>query len=250
METGKNNAVAPRSRLSAWLQLLRVPNFATVPGDVVAGFLLANGAAAAPGRNLAAAAAASLCLYAAGLVLNDLSDLETDAKERPNRPLPSGRVGRTAAWAATALFFACGLLLCLAAGPSVFQCGLLLALLIVIYNQHAKKSAAAGPLVMGLCRGFNLLLGASLVHVFPLRVWICAAIEALYIARVTSMSRQETQGGRITPKTIGALISLLVPLQAVFCLVAGAGRTGWIAAASLLLFWPLHRIAARRFYSS
>jgi len=247
---GQSEAGVGKSAPAAWLQLLRVPNFLTVPGDVVAGFLLAGGAGAKPDLRVVACVAASLCLYAAGLVLNDLSDFQTDAKERPKRPLPSGRVSKAAAWIVTAVFFVFGLLLCLAAGPAVFQCGVVLALLVVVYNRQAKKSAAAGPLVMGLCRGFNLLLGASLIHVFPARVWICAAMETLYIARVTSMSRHETKGGKITPKVIGSLISLLLPLQAIFCIASGAGRTGWLSAAALVVLWPLHRVAARRFYVS
>lgn len=240
----------PGSPCNAWLQLLRVPNFLTVPGDIVAGFLLAHGAAASPGCELAVLAAASLCFYAGGLVLNDLADFEVDAKERPERPLPSGRVSREAAQLVMAVFFAGGLLLCLSVGAGQFQGGLLLAALVVIYNQHAKKSPVAGPVVMGLCRGFNLLLGASLVTVFPVGVWICAAVETLFIARVTSMARQETSGGKITPKVIGALLSLLIPMQAVFCAASGAGKTGWLFAAALVALWPLHRIAARRFYAS
>ena len=40
-----------------------------------------------------------MVLYAAGMALNDLFDLEIDRAERPARPLPSGRVSPAfAAW--------------------------------------------------------------------------------------------------------------------------------------------------------
>ena len=80
--------------LMPWLRLVRLPNLLTVPGDPVSGFLLA---AAAKGQmphigKMAAAAGASLCLYIFGLILNDMVDLAEDARERPERPLPSGSV--------------------------------------------------------------------------------------------------------------------------------------------------------------
>src|SRR5439155_8490530 len=39
----------------------------------------------------------SACLYSAGMVWNDFFDVEQDRRERPFRPLPSGRVSRAAA---------------------------------------------------------------------------------------------------------------------------------------------------------
>ena len=59
------------SKLWAWLQLFRVPNLLTVPGDAMAGFLLAQAAglsAARPHLRMALAAAVSLLIYAAGLL--------------------------------------------------------------------------------------------------------------------------------------------------------------------------------------
>ncbi len=41
--------------------------------------------------------AASGMLYAAGVTLNDWFDRELDARERPGRPIPSGRVSAAAA---------------------------------------------------------------------------------------------------------------------------------------------------------
>ena len=55
-------------RAVAWLRLLRLPNFVTVPGDPLAGFALASGFAAGTAAwPVAAAVAASLCIYAAGM---------------------------------------------------------------------------------------------------------------------------------------------------------------------------------------
>ena len=73
------------------LQLLRLPNVFTALADVAMGFLVTRGSLQ-PGGLFALLAAASCQLYLAGMVLNDVFDAEVDARERPGRPIPSGRV--------------------------------------------------------------------------------------------------------------------------------------------------------------
>src|SRR5690242_3666498 len=74
--------------IRTWLQLFRAPNLLTVPGDPLAGYLLASFGSV--DDKLSLAIGASLSFYAGGLLLNDLADLPEDRRERPNRPLPSG----------------------------------------------------------------------------------------------------------------------------------------------------------------
>jgi len=80
------NVPAPQ----AVAELVRLPAVLSVPGDVLVG-------AAASGQSrdvprAAGLAAASSCLYLAGMALNDYADRDVDAVERPGRPIPSGRV--------------------------------------------------------------------------------------------------------------------------------------------------------------
>ncbi|MBU3871709.1 UbiA family prenyltransferase, partial [Streptomyces sp. 4503] len=77
-----------------WAELLRVSALFTVPGDALAG---AAAARCGPNRGTALAVCASLCLYEAGMALNDWADRDIDAVERPGRPLPSGRIAPGAA---------------------------------------------------------------------------------------------------------------------------------------------------------
>ncbi|MGW1862898.1 UbiA family prenyltransferase, partial [Streptomyces collinus] len=75
----------------AWAELLRLPALFTVPGDVLAGAAAVSGRT---GPRTLLAAGSSLCLYEAGMALNDWADREEDAAERPHRPLPSGRISK------------------------------------------------------------------------------------------------------------------------------------------------------------
>ena len=112
---------------------------------------------------------ASSCLYTAGMVLNDVFDREQDRRERPQRPIPSGRVAvSTAVWLSIALLIVgigCGAgdwSSCACIGG---RCRLPLALVvfIVAYDAHFKHTAG-GPLAMGVCRMLNVLLGMSVSH--------------------------------------------------------------------------------------
>jgi len=51
------------------------------------------------------------------------------------------------------------------------------------------------------------------------------------------------------PPIIGQLIRMLLPLQAIWCL-ASRSIAGAIAAAILLILWPVSRSVSRRFYAS
>jgi 4-hydroxybenzoate polyprenyltransferase len=189
---------APPTPLRTWLQLLRAPNLFTVPGDPLAGFLLASS-----GRideRLAYAILASLCFYSHGLLLNDLADLAEDRRERPERPLPSGAARLLAVRATAALLAVAALLLCHTIGRPALLVGLALLGVIVLYNLWAKRIAVLGPINMGLCRGLSLLLGASATltpasdpaHPLPGVVFLAATSLTLYIAAITHLARIET----------------------------------------------------------
>ena len=190
-------------RIGAWLQLLRAPNLFTVPGDPLAGFLLAlagTAGASFPVERALAAAGASLMLYCAGLVHNDLCDFQEDCRERPTRPLPSGRISRSAAAIAYALFALGGVGLAWTNGKSSLTVAVILVLNIVAYNRYAKRIAVIGPLNMGLCRGLSVLVGASALGWSAVEhpaVIVGAAIVTAYIAAVTSIASRETAVQRV-----------------------------------------------------
>ena len=77
-------------------ELVRTPAALTVPGDSLAG----AAAAGWPfGSRTPALAASSVCLYWAGMALNDYADLALDAAERPERPILRAGSGRKSRWA-------------------------------------------------------------------------------------------------------------------------------------------------------
>ena len=73
----------------AWWQLMRAANVFTAASNVIAGFLLVQ-RDWQPVGPLLLLILASVCLYEAGMMLNDVFDAELDAVERPERPIPVG----------------------------------------------------------------------------------------------------------------------------------------------------------------
>ena len=227
----------------AWPRLLRLPNLLTVPGDILAGFLLAPAARPSDWAQLPLAFLAGLLLYAAGLILNDLFDYAEDLRDRPDRPLPSGAISREAAAVAVLVF------LWIAGFLSAFFDALPVALpliaSLVLYDIGLKRKPLLGPSLMGACRAGNLLLGAAAAapggwhSPAPL---LAAAALAAYIGIVTHLARQETlPGTRFPPQRIARLLRLLLPLQALFCIAAIHRFPANLLGLALLPLSRLHR---------
>jgi len=238
------------SPMKSWLQLFRAPNLFTVPGDPLAGYLLASAGTGAFHPAVAAIIAASILFYGFGLLLNDLMDLDEDRAERPSRPLPRGEVRPKIVWLVAAAIGIAGLVICALTGAKTFYCGGAIILAVIAYDCGLKKIPVIGVINMGACRGLNVLLGASLAQTFAPPALAGAALIAAYIAGVTLLARHET-GNPATPPLIGRLIRALILIQAFLCAISGSHPADWICAAILALaLWPLSRLVGKRFYAS
>lgn len=193
------------ARLRAWLELVRLPNVFTVAADVLAGWLFTH-AWLAPWPPLGLVLCASVCLYWAGMVLNDVYDLPVDARQRPSRPLPSGRISLVSARRAGYGLLVVGVAAGCAAGvvsaqaaPSILAG--VLAVAIVAYDRFLKGTVV-GPVAMGGCRALNLLLAMCTatggeVPPFHAAHGLVAGGLGVYVAGVTLLARRETvHGGR------------------------------------------------------
>jgi 4-hydroxybenzoate polyprenyltransferase len=187
------------TRLRDLAELVRAPAALTVPGDSLSGAASAGwpaGKGRPTGARSAALPVASICLYWAGMALNDWADRGVDAVERPERPIPSGRVS-----ARTALAVAGGLTVAgigiagMAGGRRSLALASVLAAAVWAYDLAPKQ----GPLsvaTMASTRGLDVLLGASAGGWPALqRAAAPAALVALHTAAVTALSRGEVHGG-------------------------------------------------------
>jgi 4-hydroxybenzoate polyprenyltransferase len=204
--------------LRAYVELARLSNAPTCATNVLVG---AAAAAAATGRTLdwTAAALTSIgvvLLYVAGMALNDLVDVDLDRRERPRRPLPSGRVSMSGArrFVAATLALGWGLLAVQGWGPLWFATVLVVA--IVLYDLLHRAGAAA-VILMGLCRGlvYPVAFTAALTADggspdWTVVAWPAAAMTA-YIVALSVVARREmapSPGRRLWPTLVLPLIVL------------------------------------------
>lgn len=231
-------------------RLMRLPAVFTALADIFLGFLLTHAGIGAAPLVLGLLCATSACLYLSGMVWNDIFDRTIDAIERPERPIPSGRVRPGSATALASGLMAAGLV-CAAALRWVdpILCGWnplciagLIVLAIFLYD-GLLKSTLAGPVSMGLCRFLNVLLGASASGFLfgrpfdnPQR-WIATGL-AVYVVGVTWFSRTEAQESRRS-----SLIGALVVVNAGLAILFGWIRFGAIAAPQHLALLLLAAVA-------
>jgi len=193
----KSEQLPPSSTLLAYVQLFRMPNVFTAMADVLMGYLFVRPSLDPP-QYSALLLLGSALMYTAGMVLNDVFDVEVDRTERPERPLPSGRIAvGWARWLGFEMLFAgaaLGVLVgVIARDPRPAVAAVLLAALIVLYNR-VLKATFFGPMAMGGCRFLNVLLGMSVATEAWSGVnYLIAAGIGVFIVGVSWFARGEAE---------------------------------------------------------
>ncbi|MSR58599.1 MAG: hypothetical protein EXS05_13255 [Planctomycetaceae bacterium] len=218
-------------KLLTYLQLCRLAAVFTAMADIFLGFLLTK-PELSPGRDFGLLLTASSGLYLAGMVFNDVFDRQVDASERPNRPIPSGRVSLNAAVTFGGVLMMIGVGAAALVGLQSAFVAALLVMAIFLYD-GLLKSTLPGPLAMGACRFLNVMLGAStsidpaagvptVASVWALPQLHVALALGVYIVGVTWFARREA--------TISSRFQLAGAL--------GVINLGLIGLVAFVLHWP------------
>src|SRR5207244_2004797 len=156
----------PTASWRDYARLVRLPNVFTAVADIALGWFGAWAAGTPVDRwpSFLLLIGASSCVYSAGMVWNDFFDIEQDRRERPFRPLPSGRISRRRAASIGMALVAAGLAFAFLAGLSAeidrdmpIVVATILAGCILLYDGVLKRTWL-GPVAMGTCRALNVLL--------------------------------------------------------------------------------------------
>lgn len=190
--------------MQPYLQLIRLPLLPSALGNICLGALSA-GLSQSDSLNFILLLFSSAFLYASGMVWNDYFDAGIDAIERPDRPIPSGKISpKNAAIFAIILMvmgIACSLSVELLHGFSGTTLIIALAIVFFIFAYDGGgKNFLFGPLLMGSCRFFNVLLGWSVGgDSFTETAYLQAGIIGIYIIGVTFYAKHEAvQSNRLS----------------------------------------------------
>ena len=174
----------------AWLRLFRIAALPSALSNILIGYLLAHHTWDL--NPLVWLLLSSACIYCAGMVLNDVFDIEVDRQERPSRPIPSGAISLPLARGIGFGLLICGVIVAGLASVTSLITALALATLVCLYDGPLKKTGF-GPFAMGACRTLNVLLGASTAASFPaVVVWYAVAI-GVFVAGITWLAKREAR---------------------------------------------------------
>lgn len=182
--------------MRALLELIRLPTVFTAMADVLLGFTLTHGVIAPHWGPFGLLLATTVALYFSGMIFNDVYDVEQDRLERPQRPIPSGRISRRTATVLGLVLQGLGLITASLVGWPSLALAALLVLAIHAYDGLLKRTFVA-PLAMGSCRFLNVLLAASHQPDWS-AIWgqpqlACALGLGIYIVGVTWFARTEAR---------------------------------------------------------
>ena len=229
--------------MSEMLRLMRVPNLLIAAGGVVAGGWIALQRFALPGA-LVWAALSGIGLGAAGNALNDVLDLRADRQNRPDRPLPAGRLGGRAAIVGAVA----GALVGIGAAALVSARLLLVAAaalaVMVAYSPWLKRWGAPGNIAVALVAGLPLFYGALAVGRPAAGVVPWALAAWIHLIREIVKDIEDEPGDRAAGRrtlpiawgrrraafTAAALALGFVPLSLALPLEEGYGAAYWVVA--------------------
>lgn len=219
-----------------YLRLIRFPLIFTAVADSAAGYLvgLRRGTDSVEFGVVVLLAVVSACLYGVGMGCNDIADRHRDRLLHPGRVLPTGTITLGRAWAGvTVLLLLSGAALTtlslLAAGaPKAIGIGRVslwcaMVGMIFLYDFGGKIFALGGPVLMGLIRACNFLLGlvyAPTTLEMDRGIALFAGVSFIYVTSLTVISMLEDgppRRGLFAIAASGMIASAL-----------GAAAIGWV----------------------
>ena len=121
---------------------------------------------------------------AGGNIINDISDLETDKYNHPERPLPSGTISKKLAYYMAFSFFIGGFLVSLFVSLLISSVVILAELLLVSYEFKTKKMGLPGNITISLLIGMIFLYGGFITNTLSKMVLL------FLLAFFSNMSRE------------------------------------------------------------
>jgi len=222
---------------SAYVELLRLNNGILAVLGIIIGAIVAGAFLPSTTLQIVLAIIAAFLINGAGNVVNDYFDYRIDKVNRPNRPIPSGRIKRSSVAVYFAVLIAVSLMLAYFVSRDFLYLAVINSLVSFVYSWKLKGTPLVGNAAVSWLAGSTFAGGALVLHSFaalPAAVLLLASIGFLgTLSREIFKDIEDVKGdkeekARTLPIVIGnkgamivasivlmlGIASLLVPLYA------------------------------------
>ncbi len=204
-----------------YLILVRFPNLFTLPSNILVGFVIVSTLSQTAFVQVLFVVTISILIYCVGIILNDYFDFTIDKKERPNRPLPSGKISRKIAIILAFVFSILALILSFIMSVQTLAISSILLAVIFAYDKYLKKTSV-GPYTIATARVMNILLGVSVNinnignYAQIVILTFVLSITFVYVSLIGFLSRYEIYGFSnnlklfLFPTVLGVIIASII----------------------------------------
>ena len=142
------------------------------------------------------AALSAALITAGGNALNDLCGIIEDRRNKPPRPLPSGRLSPSIARLEIGIFLLAGILLALPLPTSAIAIALTAIASLIFYNTYLKRVPLIGNLIISALGGLAFLYGGAAVENIS-TPWLIAGFAFLFhLGRELLKDLEDSAGDR------------------------------------------------------
>ncbi|WP_337860116.1 UbiA family prenyltransferase [Ferroplasma sp.] len=171
--------------MNKWLKITRPVNgFMGFFSIYIVGFIAVNIHISKFIVPLTLGAISVFLVTAGGNIINDISDIETDKYNHPDRPLPSGKITKNSARELAIGFFAAAFIISIFISILISLVVIMAEALLVSYEFKTKKIGLPGNLTISLLIGMIFLYGGFITSTIP------EMILLFLLAFFSNMSRE------------------------------------------------------------
>ena len=166
-------------------------------------------------------------------LMNDARDVDIDRIVHPTRPIPQGKVTRTAALTESLILWICALAVAWFISFNFYIIAITTLLLVVLYNFYLRRYGVAGNFIVAMTGGLPFIYGGLSVDNprFMLPFYLLAV--ALHLARELMKDGEDIEGDRAAGIKSLPIISMRLTL-----IIIGIGVAGFIGM-SIFIFVKL-----------
>jgi len=166
-------------------------------------------------------------------LMNDARDVDIDRIVHPTRPIPQGKVTRTAALTESLILWICALAVAWFISFNFYIIAIITLLFVVLYNFYLRRYGVAGNFIVAMTGGLPFIYGGLSVDNprFMLPFYLLAV--ALHLARELMKDGEDIEGDRAAGIKSLPIISMRLTL-----IIIGIGVAGFIGM-SIFIFVKL-----------